>query len=80
MKKVIMGKEEPKEIVLDNIDECVPIFAKRKGKLIGMIIYEKSLGWILNIGANLGAIEYHKTRKECLDSCIKYGYEFFIED
>jgi len=54
-------------------------FAKKNEKLSGMVINTDE-GWILKLGGLRGATFYYDTRKECLESCKQYGYEFYIED
>ena len=80
MRQIIINESKEKEIRLSEISEHDPIFAKNKeGKLCGMIVYEDE-GWILKIGGSYGATGYHKTRQDCLQSCLIHGYTFFVED
>jgi len=81
MIKVIEIKDSPSMGVrLEDVNEETPIFAKKNGKLGGMVIQEREGGWILKIGGICGATGYHGTRRECLISCLEYGYEFFVEE
>jgi len=78
-----------KRIILESTDDFVglievsnetPIFAKRDGKLRGMVIHVDNIGWMLRLGGLQVANGLHETRRECLESCSEFGYEFFIED
>jgi len=80
MIKVIEIKDSPSMGVrLEDVDEGTSIFAKKNGKLEGMVIHVRE-GWILKIGGVCGATGYYDTRRECLISCLEYGYEFFVEE
>ena len=79
MKKVYF-EEEKKAIDFNDIDfDCQAVFAKKKGKLVGMLVNENS-GWIVRIGGLGGASGHHRTAKKCIkdaSSCCEY--EFFVE-
>jgi len=78
MRKILFQTEQKTRVVnFYEVDENVPVFAKKNDKLIGMVV-EDDKGWIVRLGRNSGATGYHKTLKECLKSCVKYDYEFFI--
>ena len=78
MKKVIM--EEGTDIIrVENLKNATPVFAKKDGKMQGMVIKEES-GWILRIGGSLGCSGYHSTMEKCIsDAAVNHNYEFFIE-
>ena len=76
MKKIILDAEDG-TVNLSIVTEGTPIFAKDDDKLIGMIVKDDN-GWVLRIGGSSGATGYHKTLKECIVSCLRYDYEFFI--
>lgn len=78
MKKIII-EEKTEEILLGDVVESTPIFAKKNNKLVGMLVYENDKGWILMVGKNFGLTGYHETRKECLVSCVEEGLEFFVD-
>ena len=78
MKQIIL-EETNKEISLNNVSENTPIFAKREGKLMGLLILEED-GWILNKGGAIGAYGHRSTRKKVIAAGKKYGYTFHIED
>ena len=86
LRKVIVKKVITDTIFLDDLEKENPIFAKKGGKLIGMIVLErfpKSLeqrGWILRIGESCGAYGYTDTLKECITKGIDRGFEFYVED
>jgi hypothetical protein len=70
--------EAEPEILLDNLDESTPIFAKREGKLAGMVV-KQDQEWILRTGGNLGANGYHSSRKACLEDGVRLGFKFYVE-
>ncbi len=77
MKKIFLYNEDSATIPFSKVQENSTIFAKDEhGELKGMIRKEKS-GWILALGASSGATGWHETLRECLDSCVEFGYEFF---
>ena len=69
---------------LDEVSNETPIFAKRDGKLRGMVIkvpkHVDNIGWMLRLGGLQVANGLNGTRRECLESCSESGYDFFIED
>lgn len=80
MIKVVSDEEHSDIIRLKDVQDNVSIFAyKPVGKLVGMLVHENE-GWIVKIGSAGGATGYHFTRNDCIKSCIKYGFEFYIED
>jgi len=85
MQKVIVNKEKDDKAYLDDLPEVTPIFAKNKsGQLAGMLVkaqygHPNSNMWILKLGGSAGATGYHITRQQCIDSCIPYGYEFYVD-
>lgn len=79
MKKVILERPESDVVYLNDVDEYTPIFAKKEGKLIGMLVKEKA-GWILRVGGSSGATGCYDTREEVIESCLEYGYTFHAED
>ena len=76
MKKIIM-QEQQEKILFRKIDSYKPIFAKKNNLLCGMIVKEEK-GWILRLGGNSGATGYYNTLIECMEYCIKLGYEFYV--
>lgn len=79
MRKVIVAKENQDSILLEDICESTPIFAKLNGKLYGMVVHERERGWILCIGGACGCSGYHATRRECIEDALSYSYTFFVE-
>lgn len=80
MRQVIIRKQNEKEIDFDNVHESVPIFAKRDGRLKGLVVREDQ-GWIVRTGASFGAYGHHDSLYECLERGNKlYNYTFFIEE
>ena len=67
-----------KIVKLGELNENDPTFATRDGKLAGMVVYEYKRGWVLMIGGKHGVDGHHETLRECIESCVRYGYEFFV--
>ena len=84
MKKVIIRDTYNDTIFLSELDAKNPIFAKKAGKLVGMIVLEYKeqppWGWIVRIGGNQGAYGYSDTQEECIQRGMRKGYEFFVEE
>ena len=84
MKKVIVRKTFD-SVYLEDLDKWIPIFAKKAGKLFGMIVLEndqteKPKGWILRTGKDYGAYGFSDTLEKCIQRGMDHGYEFFVED
>lgn len=77
MKEIIISEEKKETILFKNVSERTPIFAKRNVKLCGMIVKE-SRGWVLRTGGGGAATGHYKKLLECIESCIPYGYTFFV--
>lgn len=78
LKEIII--ELPREqIGLAGLSVCQPIFAKRDGKLQGMIVKERDK-WILRLGGESASNGWHRSLRECIESNLKYDYTFFVED
>ena len=78
MRRIIVESEDPgATIPFDEVNEYTPIFAKKDGKLMGMVVKEDA-GWILRIGGKSGATGHHDTAWKCLKSCLIHDYEFFV--
>ena len=79
MKKIVFA-EITQNIHFNDINEDSPIFAKRDGKLYGMVIYEEGNGWILRTGGKYGSYGFSDHLKACLEKGMKeFNYEFFVE-
>jgi hypothetical protein len=85
MKEIIIGKMQDR-IGLDNVNPYAAIFAKGgDGKVIGMISRQRSTitrekGYVLKTGSERAATGYHKTLRECIESCIPHGITFFVNE
>ena len=79
MKKITFPEERKSTIHFSEVSQNTPIFAKRDGKLSGMVVKEGSAGWILRIGGDSGANGHHSSARQCMESCLKYKHEFFVE-
>ena len=82
MRKIIFKNGNEKTIYFDDIDMYSPIFAKKNGKLAGMIVKETRIqyhfsGWILRLGGSTGSGHF-KSLNECLKAGLSVGYEFFV--
>jgi len=75
MRRIIVSGENDLHISL--VNECNPIFAKKDGILVGMIVNEENKGWILRLGGTFGANGHCDNLKECICKGQKSGYEFF---
>lgn len=82
MKKIFFGEKDVQVVNFDFIDNQKPIFAKREGKLVGMVVQDNKYDyqWVLRLGGVSGATGHHITLRGCLESCLKYGFEFFVEE
>jgi hypothetical protein len=76
MKRICLVEVE-EQVSLQCVNHHKPIFAKRDGVLCGFVVKEEN-GWIVRTGGTGGATGTHHTLEECLKSCLKYGYEFYI--
>ena len=80
MKKITFPKEvEEETISINEVSENRPIFAKRDGKFTGMIVNESDHGWILRLGGSAGANGHHDSARKCMETCLKYRHEFYVE-
>jgi len=76
MKRVIINKKD-ETINLSSVGVDTPIFAKRNGKLRGMVVRETK-GWILRLSATNGCSGHFTTLEGCMSSGETFGYEFWI--
>ena len=80
MRRVIIESIGETDILLKDVDISEPIFAKRDGKLIGMLVKERD-SWILRVGGSFGAYECLGDLRNCISYGIeRFNYEFFVED
>lgn len=77
MRRIILQKKDPDAIPFDSVNQDDPIFAKRDGELRGMVVKEDR-GWILRTGGSSGASGHYNVLRRCLESDMRFGYEFFI--
>lgn len=77
MKKIILTNEDSATIPFDEINPQCAIFSKDKNGVLTGMIREEKWGWILCTGATTGSTGHHETLRKCLESCAKYGHEFF---
>ena len=78
MREVILDPSE-REVHLEDLRTCQPIFAKRHGKLEGVVLQERGK-WILRLGGASASNGWHDTLRECIQTNYKYGYTFFVEE
>lgn len=77
MKEIIINKPQGETIDFVNVNPYAPIFAKLKGKLVGMVVKEDR-GWVLRLGRSKSTTGYHNSLLECIEACIPYGYIFIV--
>ena len=77
MKRVLFN-DHGETVLLAAVPDNRPIFAKREGIIVGMVMMEDE-GWILRFPNNGGATGHHDTKYKCLVSAEKYGYTFYTE-
>ena len=83
MKKIVFETVGSELISFGDVDERKPIFAKRDGKLCGMVVNEKLFEgdkWILRLGGDSGSTGHHDTLERCLTESLIHGYKYFVED
>ncbi len=78
MKKVIINGNTD-TIKLDLLEDYIPIFAKKAGMWIGLVIKEGDRGWIVRLGGSSGANGYYKDRKTCMLVAERSGYTFYTD-
>lgn len=78
MRKIITNTKEEEIIKLKNINPHAPIFAKYKGKLVGMLVIEKGR-WALATDAAGRSTKPYETLNGCIESCIEQGYTFYVD-
>lgn len=80
MKTVVINLPYHEEVVhLRDVPRKTPIFARKSGKLVGMLVRESN-GWIVRIGTEGGACGFFSTKKECIEYGTAYfDYTFHIE-
>lgn len=78
MKQIIIDTDDQK-IHISDVDSYSPIFAKKDGKLSGMLVKEDA-GWILRIGNIHGSHGHHKYLQRCIEKGLEFGYTFHVED
>jgi len=76
MMKEIIFKGAVGTIDISKVDNDTPVFAKKKGDIVGMVVKEEA-GWILRLGGEYGFSGHHETRLKCMESAS--AYTFFIE-
>ena len=77
MRKVKMGGQDSETIYLEDIEDHVPIFAKKEGEFRGMLVKEEDRGWIVKVGGQGGCSGFYENRRECIKKAIELGFEFF---
>ena len=82
MKKVLVKPRIEEEIVyLDSVDSETPIFVKKEGKLIGMLVHEpRNGGWIIRLGGEWSATGHFESRAACIKGAYTHCYTFHIEE
>lgn len=78
MKKVIRNEEIHDTVNVKNVDITTPIFAKKNGKIKGMLVKEDH-GWVLRFPSGIGPGGHQWSRGVCIEAGLKFGFEFFTE-
>ena len=79
MKQVIVSTEPEEKILLGKVNDDTPIFAKRNGKIRGMIVRNMNGSYSLAIAGDIGClIDYDSL--EYLIRSYSDDYTFHIED
>lgn len=78
MRQVILHKLDVDTVLLDDIVDCEPIFAKKNGKFFGMVV-EEDRGWVLRIGGKIQSGGFYKTSEQCIKFNSMQGYTFYVE-
>lgn len=79
MRNVMLPKDRPDSIYLNDINENEPIFAKYNNRICGMVVNEPE-GWILKIGGTYSINGHFDTREQCIRSLINSNYSFIVND
>lgn len=77
MKRVIISRDKS-TIELNEVAHITPIFAKKEGKLMGMLVND-SEGWILMTGGKKGWSGHHPRRSSLIQNALVAGITFHIE-
>jgi len=81
MKTVKLDVVEEEMVLLCDVYRDTPIFAKRNGKLVGMLVYEPPKGWIIRLGGEAGATGFHPDRETLIrEAPNEYRYTFHVEE
>ena len=78
MQRIILRNEDEETVVLDRVPESKPIFMKKEGKFVGMLVKEEE-GWIIRVGSTSGYSGHHSSRLNCMKDTEDNGYTFHIE-
>jgi hypothetical protein len=78
MKRIILDNSNRETLMLSEVVQTQPIFAKEDGEFIGMVVKDEDKGWFLALGGERGAVGYHKTLRDLLECCESYDYEFLV--
>jgi len=81
-KKVILNRQEEDVVYLNNVPDSTPIFAKKDGKLCGLLVNEtdahSNRRWILRLGGARGSNGFHDSREKAIKAALEFEYSFFI--
>ena len=77
--KMIISVDNQETIRFDCVDEHEAIFAKKEGRIKGMVVKERD-GWILRTGGKFGSNGHKETLEQLIESNMGLGYKFFIEE
>ena len=77
MKKVII-KQQTDTIDIEEVKDETPVFVKKDGKFVGMVVYVGR--WHISFGTDLFGGISSLSKQAMLRTCIASGYELYIED
>ena len=77
MKEIIL-EESNNTIKFEDVNRENPIFIKKDGKLVGMVILENN-GWIIKVGGAIQLSRYHDDLHSCLRQGVESGFTFHVE-
>lgn len=81
MRTVKSNVVEEEMVLLCDIYQDTPIFAKKDGRLVGMLVYEPPDGWIIRLGGECGATGFYTNRETLIrEACDDWGYTFHVEE
>ena len=63
-----------------NLEDNIPIFVKKDGKLCGMVIRNNNDYWYIYCSSGNKDYKFYTSLEKCIYDGTEEGYEFYIED